>query len=70
MAYRGYIVSALRANVNPAAQIALVYDQTRDWRTVQDWLNNASTGDGSAMRAVRGARMHGSSGAGPWRDAA
>ncbi|MDI9549296.1 MAG: ATP-binding protein [Chloroflexota bacterium] len=70
-AYRGYIVSARQGQMQQlAAQIALVYDQTRDWRTVQDWLNNASTETGSSNTPQGRGRMHGSSGAGPWRDAA
>ncbi len=70
-AYRGYIINARQGQMEQlAAQVALMYDQTRDWAAVQSWLNSVSSEIGSGNAPQGRGRMHGSNGAGPWRDAA
>lgn len=69
-AYRGYVAVSRQGQMEQIAlQSALLYEQTRDWTAVQNWLNGLANGASGAPLAQGRGRMRGTSGAGPWRDA-
>lgn len=70
-AYRGYVATARQGQMDQLAiQSALLFEQTRDWAVVQEWLDSLSSSPSGMPVAQGRGRMRGSNSGGPWRNAA